>query len=646
MLLSGGMFAQDFYWSGFDYHDFMYHMNIIGKAYFDGELQSRPNIEIASFVNGELRGTKMLVEPYPNVLPGEYFVWNACYYTTLGETFTFKAYDHDNSIEYDLCDIELTGQAGTVGTVENPIEMHFTRTVEPTYGPDYPWVPSTNYNGEGMLVIAQIQINGQLVDRDTYEVGAFCGDECRGSSRGRARDREEGTLIDFGDLGYFAMMNIMGIDGDIINFYLYDLESNSIFPGVCNTTVTLQNGGELGIDVYGGDIFVLNFVNEPTFTKDITHYQGDNDHYYLIASPIGEVIASEVNHLRDNNFDFYSFEQSPEIDPETGLGLEWINHREEAEYELQPGIGYLYANSADVTLEFTGNAYENVNGDTKEVELAYTEGAEFAGCNLVGNPFSVPAFLSHDYYRMNEDGYELIVVATDADGLPAMEGCFVFAEEGEENVVFSTTNTNAKRATLALNLSKGSNVIDRAVVRFGEGHRLPKFQINKNNTKVYIPMDNKDYAVVSSEGMGEMPVNFKAAENGNYSLTASSAEVSFSYLHLIDNMTGTDVDLLATPSYSFDARTTDYASRFRLVFATGSSVEDDSFGFINGSGNLCIFGIEGEATLQVIDVTGRILSTETFSGCYEKQLNVAPGVYVLHLINGDNIKSQKMVVKR
>ena len=37
----------------------------------------------------------------------------------------------------------------------------------------------------------------------------------------------------------------------------------------------------------------------------------------------------------------------------------------------------------------------------------------------------------------------------------------------------------------------------------------------------------------------------------------------------------------------------DYANRFRLVFATGNSVDDDSFAFINGAGNLSIFGIEG-----------------------------------------------------
>ena len=58
-----------------------------------------------------------------------------------------------------------------------------------------------------------------------------------------------------------------------------------------------------------------------------------------------------------------------------------------------------------------------------------------------------------------------------------------------------------------------------------------------------------------------------------------------------------------------------------------------------------LFGIEGTATLQVIDILGHVLSTEQFSGSYDKQLQVASGVYVIRLINGDEVKTQKIVVK-
>ena len=92
--------------------------------------------------------------------------------------------------------------------------------------------------------------------------------------------------------------------------------------------------------------------------------------------------------------------------------------------------------------------------------------------------------------------------------------------------------------------------------------------------------------MVIAGNAGEIPVNFKAKENGTYTITVNPENVEMSYLHLIDNMTGADVDLLAakvpelvegptlndgvstgsTTSYTFEAKTTDYESRFRLVF--------------------------------------------------------------------------------
>ena len=77
--------------------------------------------------------------------------------------------------------------------------------------------------------------------------------------------------------------------------------------------------------------------------------------------------------------------------------------------------------------------------------------------------------------------------------------------------------------------------------------------------------------MVHSAHTGEIPVCFKAAEDGIYTLTINSESVELEYLHLIDNLTGADIDLLQTPSYSFEAQTTDNVSRFRLAFRTSTS---------------------------------------------------------------------------
>ncbi len=52
-----------------------------------------------------------------------------------------------------------------------------------------------------------------------------------------------------------------------------------------------------------------------------------------------------------------------------------------------------------------------------------------------------------------------------------------------------------------------------------------------------------------------MPLNFKANKNGTYTLSFTTDVISsaakkslFTYLHLIDNLTGADIDLLTSPA--------------------------------------------------------------------------------------------------
>ena len=178
---------------------------------------------------------------------------------------------------------------------------------------------------------------------------------------------------------------------------------------------------------------------------------------------------------------------------------------------------------------------------------------------------------------------------------------------------------------------------------FDEGSQLGKFYFGEQSANIYLPQGGEDYAIAYSDKQGEMPLNFKANENGTYTLTINPEGVEVGYLHLIDNMTGADVDLLANPSYSFNAKVTDYESRFRLVFAAADEAvcgPSEAFAFIS-DGNIIV---NGEGTLQVIDLTGRVI----FTGDAMNRVStngMMPGVYVLRLINGDDVKVQKIVLK-
>ena len=392
---------------------------------------------------------------------------------------------------------------------------------------------------------------------------------------------------------------------------------------------------------------VYSFKTYSLFTKNIAGYGTSDGGYYLIASPVTNDITptggTGGNGFITANYDLYYFNPAGDSD-----GKEWINFKDanDGNFNLANGKGYLYASKTNTTLNFIGTPYSG-NGQVALVFASSNTDETVNGYNLIGNPFATPATVDKPYYRLNNTG-DALKTETESTAVNAMEGVFVqVTAAGTATFTPQTSKAGQQaiaKANIMVNDYKGK-MLDNAIIRFDGGETLGKFSFRDGSTKVYIPQDGKDYAIVNAGNVGEMPLNFKAEKNGAYTLSFTAEEVGFSYLHLIDNLTGNDVDLLANPSYTFNAKMTDYATRFRLVFATGSSVEGDNFGFINGSGNLCIFGIEGTATLQVIDVTGRILSSETFSGSYEKQLNAAPGVYVMRLINNGDVKTQKIVVR-
>ena len=365
---------------------------------------------------------------------------------------------------------------------------------------------------------------------------------------------------------------------------------------------------------------------------EVVGYGDSEGGYYLIASPV-TVDPDDVEGMTDGSFDLYWFDQT------AADGKEWRNYEAEGvHFDLVPGMGYLYAHDTDVTLVFDGEPYE---GDGS-VSLVKDDEAHFAGWNLVGNPFGVTAYIDRDYYVLNSEGSEL--TAGEGNEIAPMQGIFVVAESDGEELLFSTEAPSGGGSKIVMNVTRNcGGVIDRAMVRLGEGRTLPKFQLNPNSTKVFIPQGMNDYAVVSSANEGEMPVSFKAAKDGNYTIAINVEGVEASYLHLIDNLTGVDVDLLTTPSYSFEARTTDYASRFKLVFVCGDANDDNDFVYFNGS--KWVVNNIGNATLQVVDVTGRVLSSETIDGNASINVDATPGIYMMRLVNGENVKVQKIVVR-
>ena len=415
-------------------------------------------------------------------------------------------------------------------------------------------------------------------------------------------------------------------------------------------------------DVVNADITLYaRYTDETAFSISINAPTTATNGWYLIASPIGAVSPSSVNNMTSNTFDIFRFNQNPTA---TGsLYLEWENwndnepgETEPRHFDLEPGRGYLYANNNDVTLKFVGAPY---SGDGKVTLVRSNSNSNtddrMLGWNLIGNPFGVTATIEKSFYRMNNTNTDLM--PADNSSVAPMEGIFVHTETDGEIVTFATGSSKGNESNanhIVINLSSGSagTVIDRAIVSFEEGRTLPKFQINESSTKLYIPQNGADYAIAFSDRTGEMPLNFKAAKNGSYTLTVDAEGAEVVYLHLIDNMTGADVDLLAQPSYTFTSKTTDYESRFKLVFgangpSTGSGTDEPFAFFANGEWIILTTSSEA-STLQVIDIMGRVLLSEEVYSAFRipHSAFTTPGVYVLRLINATETKTQKIVVEQ
>ena len=356
-----------------------------------------------------------------------------------------------------------------------------------------------------------------------------------------------------------------------------------------------------------------------TYTKQIAQHGGTTDAggWHLIAPPVASVTPSTENGFISTtaeNYDLYCFDQSAD--------KEWKNYKQNS-FNLVSGKGYLYANG-DVdgtTLSFTGQPY-NGNG---VVDLVYSEDNEDAnmhGWNLIGNPFSTAATLNMPFFKMNGTGSGFTSQNANSS-VAAMEGVLVYAYDDVAlqpipTATFTAAGRSNSESAAMVNIdvvSSFGDVMDNAIVNFNEG--------------IHVALQPIPTATFTAAGR------------------SNSENVEFSYLHLIDNMTGTDIDLLQTPNYTFESRTTDYTSRFRLVFgangASAGSASDETFAYFNGSE--WMINNSGNATLQVVDVMGRVLSSEAVNGSVSKAINTTAGVYMLRLVSGNDVKTQKIVVR-
>ena len=440
---------------------------------------------------------------------------------------------------------------------------------------------------------------------------------------------------------------------------------------VDNGTLTIGENGVLTastvIDSVAADITInaggqLVHSNEgvmATFVKGIQAYTdaNNNDGWYTISSPLAaDINASDVTNLLSDDFDLYRYDEPTHYwenyedaeDAEGPDNTDWDNNSA----VIEKGRGYLYANKADKQLSFAGEL--NVADVTTTLSA---QASSLKGFNLLGNPFAHNIYkgvafsgsIADAHYTLNYHG-EWQVVTSD-NPIKSGAGFLVQATTDADGADLTISKTNAQTRAAAnsmLAVTVVNNVFeDVAYVSFNDGIGLEKIgHMNEYAPMVYIPGDFNNYAYATvEEDVTEVPVNFEAMTMGEYTIAVKAKNCEYETMVLVDNLTGKETNLLKD-SYTFMATTTDDPDRFVIKLAKDAEVED-SFIYIN-NGELIFDNLSNDAIINVFDVLGR--NVATFNNCGDTTFRVstdlfADGVYMVRVIEGNNVKVQKMVIE-
>ncbi len=419
--------------------------------------------------------------------------------------------------------------------------------------------------------------------------------------------------------------------------------------GVITVTGTITTNGPDDIMINeGGQFIAPNSDFQATLQKQTTHASswkdGSVDGWYFIASPVDQYETSPM--IAFGNYDLFAYSEPDAtwyVDHEV-----WGQPAAHPFTTLERGIGYLYANAADRDMYIAGDMKATSTQISKELSYTSTQSDDVRGFNLMGNPFTRNLGIGDMkfgetevtvYYGISDEKDAIVSRNIATDPIKPGQGFMIQVNEAGQDLIFNPSSSKGDNNGYISIVAGNESRYDNAFIQIANGNTLRKMNLSDDNTSVYVINDGKDFAAARVEELiGSMPVCFKAAADGEYTITIEAKNAEVEYMHLIDNFTGEDVDLLLDPSYTFTANVGDNEARFRLDFGVNGIneiFENNMFAYQYGNEII----VSGEGQLQIFDVMGRMVMNTTVNGV--QNIVMPQGVYILNMNN--NI--QKIVVR-
>jgi len=454
----------------------------------------------------------------------------------------------------------------------------------------------------------------------------------------------------------------------------------------CNN-LTVDGTLTIKSNASGTGSLIINGTVSGSGTITSERYMSGSETWRLVSSPVTNQVISDVNnwtptgsYTGGHGYDFYAYQESTAT---------WLNQKVGANNitNFAPGQGYLVSfEAADQTKTYTGTFN---NGDVT-VSVSKTGTGDYAGANLIGNPYpsgidwnDADRSLFSDnfayvYDRVSNVGetYEgyVQVNGSAADAFIAPHQGFFVIKDAAGSSDFTFTNampahggTFTKAPTsfssLKLKVSNGS-YYDIATINIKETasfdrDRMDAIKFYSNNANMpnffTISEDNKKLAINTIPAINiEVPIvmGVTIPANGAYEISINDQGDDFTdeVLLLEDLFTGVRHNLSDDGSYSFSASTSDNPNRFLLHFGVVGLDENDTESSLKAylyNNTLYVQNSLEAANIRILDLQGRLLLEQQLNGhgLQSLPLDFPAGVYVVQLVNSKAQKSVKVIVE-
>ncbi len=639
LFLSLGLYAQHIR-PGHDWtvnsSAFDFNMTIVVQVQHDGVVDA--SLEIGAFCGEECRGT--VKAKYETVL--DKYVWYLVIHGNAGDPINF--YVRQAGVELDAeTTYSLVFVANNIiGNPVNPLVINFTSSAPH----DYLLVtdPSQLVAGRDYLFSTTKVLdvdNATAITLESWEIDVKADGTARLVSLS-SDEKLEGYL--------FAQCVFISGAYDILD--VTNAQTMYVVPSGSTLTVDELNTVDVSNLIVEDGAQLVNASPGvlATLQKSVTAYVDvdEADGWYTVAAPLKAAGVVSNSNMTAFEYDLYEFD-------ETNLtNEEWRNFKLPENFkDFTPGRGYLYANNHDMTL----NLFGTLNVSNTSIDLTYTAGRtdELKGFNLIGNPYPHVIYkgqgaaiddnrLSDGYYLLSNDG--AWQVKTYSDPILPGQGILVMTvEAGDFTIVKTTAMATAEssaskgRSTglgrIALRVNDGASEDVAYLYGTKEGRSLRKIShLDNDFPELSFCLDRDRFAIAHvDDSVVAVEVRFDSRRVATYTMTWDLSEWQGGHPYMIDHFTGVKVDMLTMQDYTFETRGDEPPFRFQLVL--DKALE----------GSVTVFpDFQGEGIFQVIDLTGRVVYSQQGGNVIDTR-GLAPGVYVVRLIEGDRERTEKILVR-